>query len=313
MNNDLNQIRIFCQVAELQSFTKAAEFLEIEKSTVSNKISQLESRLGVKLLHRTTRTVRLTEEGEQYLPYCQQALSGLQQGEALLQNLRQEVSGNLKVAMPQNFADRMLDQTVIPFLQQHPDVTMVISQGLQDVDLVESGFDVAIRASFSNIENSSLIYRKIYQSKRIFFASKAHVEKYGVARNLSQLKQQPYIANYAGDSNDQSNNQVLSEGIWTTLKARLAVNSMTAAYKAVDAGLGFSIAPIKMVQNKIKAGEYVQIAPDVELTDSVIYLVYPSRKGQPAKLKRFIDLMVNWGEQMMLKADSPKTSNPLNR
>ncbi len=302
MNNDLNQIRIFCQVAELQSFTKAAELLAIEKSTVSNKINQLEARLGVKLLQRTTRSVKLTEEGGQYLRYCQQALAELEQGEQLLQDLKQEVSGNLKVAMPQNFADRMLDQTVLLFLQQNPKVTMVISQGAQDEDLIEKGYDLAIRASFSSIENSSLIYRKIYQSKRIFFASKAHVEKYGVAENISQLKQQPYVACYAGDCNDPSNSQVFSNGKWHTLEARLTVNSVSAAYSAVDAGLGFSISPVKMVQNKIKTGEYVQIAPDLELTDSVIYLVYPSRKGQPAKLKSFIDLMVNWGEQMMAKA-----------
>jgi len=301
MNNNLNQIRIFCQVAQLQSFTKAAELLAIEKSTVSNKINQLEIRLGVKLLQRTTRSVSLTEEGAQYLEHCQQALSQLQIGEERLRDLTKQATGNLRVAVPQNFADRMLDQTVIPYLQQNPNVSIVISQGTQDADLIEQGYDLAIRASFSSIADSSLVYRKIYQSKRIFFASKAHADKYGIATNISQLKLQPYVANFAGDTNDSSHNQVFAGDRWHTLKARLTVNSMAATYSAVDAGIGFSISPIGMVENRIKTGEYVQIAPEVELTDSEIYLVYPSRHGQPAKLKRFIDLMVDWGEQMMRK------------
>ena len=304
MNNDLNQIRIFCQVAQLQSFTRAAETLDIEKSTVSNKVRQLESRLGVKLLQRTTRTVTLTDAGEQYLQYCQQAMAQLEQGEQLLSEMQQQVVGNLRIAVPQNFADIVLPKIVTPFLQQHPNVTLEVQQGAGQIDLLKDGLDLAVRASFTEVEDSSLIYRKIYQSKRIFVASPKHIAKFGIAKNIQQLTQQPYIASLVGDGKNESFNQVFSEGKWHTFQARLTVNSMPAIISAVNDGLGFSILPIRMAREKLATGELVQIAPEVTLTDSVIYLVYPSRLGQPARLRAFIDVMVEWGEKMMGKLET---------
>ncbi|KZN28996.1 hypothetical protein N480_09515 [Pseudoalteromonas luteoviolacea S2607] len=299
MNNDLNQIRIFCKVAQLQSFTKAAEALDIEKSTVSNKVSHLEARLGVKLLQRTTRSVKLTEEGAQYLHFCEQAMSQLAQGEAFLSEIREQASGHLRVAVPQNFADFMASTIVVPFLQAHPKITLEVQQGAHSVDLIKDGFDVAVRASFSDVEDSSLVYRKIYQSQRVFVASQQHVAEHGVASSIEQLRSQPYIASFAGARSDESFNQVYAQDKWHTLNARLTVNSTAAVLSAVEAGLGFAIMPIGMVKDKIASGEFVQIASDITLTDSVIYLVYPSRVGQPAKLKAFLDMMVSWGEGMM--------------
>lgn len=304
MNNDLNQIRIFCHVAQLQSFTKAAQALSIEKSTVSNKINQLEARLGVKLLQRTTRTVKLTEAGAQYLQFCQQALAQLQQGEDVISELQQQASGHLRIAVPQNFADIMLPKIVTPFLQQHPKVTIEVQQGVQYIDLIKDNFDLAIRASFSDVEDSSLIYRKIYQSQRVFVASSKHIAEFGVAQTIQQLKQQPYIASFAGENNDEAFNQVFSAGKWHTLQARLTVNSIPAILNAIEASIGFAILPIRMAEKGLATGELVQIAPEVKLTDSTIYLVYPSRLGQPAKLKAFIDVMINWGQQMMVKSTS---------
>jgi len=301
MNNDLNQIRIFCQVAQLQSFTQAAHKLGIEKSTVSNKVNQLEAHLGVKLLQRTTRRVTLTDAGSQYLQYCQNALEQLKQGQELVSGLQQQAVGNLRIAVPQNFADIVLPNIITPFLTQHPKVNLEVQQGLQQVDLIKEGFDLAIRASFSQVTDSSLIYRKIYQSKRIFVASPKHVAEFGMAKNVQQLTQQPYIASYAADSQDVSFNQVLSQGKWHTLQARLSVNSMPAITHAVEAGLGFAILPIGMAKKQLEAGQLLQIAPQVTLTDSEIYLVYPSRLGQPAILKAFIDAMLSWGEDMMQK------------
>ena len=299
MNNDLNQVRIFCQVAQLQSFTQAAQILEIEKSTVSNKVNQLEKRLGVKLLQRTTRSVKLTEAGEQYLQFCLRALTQLKQGEDLISEMQEQAVGHLRIAVPQNFADIALPKIIIPFMQQYPKVSLEVQQGLHDIDLIKDGFDLAVRASFNEVKDSSLIYRKIYQAKRIFVSSPQHIAQYGQAKNILNLSQQPYIASIAADSHDETFNQVFAKGKWHTLQPRLSVNSTHAVSSAVEAGLGYAIMPISMVQDKLATGELVQIAKEVTLTDSVIYLVYPSRLGQPAKLRVFISAMVSWGEQMM--------------
>lgn len=301
MNNDLNQIQLFYQVAQCQSFTRAAEVLGVQKSTVSNKIKQLEARLGVKLLQRTTRRVMLTEAGLQYMASCQRVLDELAQAEARIGELQQQAVGHLRIAVPQNFADVVLPKILSPFLQRHPGVTMEVQQGRQECDLIESGLDLAIRASFSPVPDSSLVYRQIYQSRRIFVASPEHVAKFGVAQNIQQLCQQPYIASVAGEHKDESFNQVLIGGRWHTFKARLTVNSMMAITQAVEDGLGFAILPVGMARDKLTSGALVQIASEVPLSDSVISLVYPSRQGQPAKLKAFIDTMLDWGEGMMQK------------
>ena len=301
MNNDLNQIRIFCQVAQLQSFTQAAHLLDIEKSTVSNKISQLEQRLGVKLLQRTTRSVTVTEAGEQYLAFCLAALDKLQDGENFINEIQQQVIGHIHIAVPQNFADFIMPRILTPLLNEHPRLTIQVEQGLQQFDLVKDGFDLAVIASFKEVEDSSLVYRKIYHSERIFVASAEHVENYGVAKNMQELKEQPYIGSFVGGSQNESFNQVYSGGKWHTLKARLSINSTIAITKAVEDGLGFAIMPTGMVQAQLDAGELVQIAKEVKLTDSEIYLVYPSRLGQPAKLKVLIDSLVEWGNGMKQK------------
>ena len=298
MNNDLNQIRIFCRVAQLQSFTQAAQALDIEKSTVSNKINQLEHRLGVKLLQRTTRSVKLTEEGAQYLEFCLAALEQLQLGEDVLSESKQQVVGHLRVSVPQNFADFILPRVLTPLLSEHPKLTIEVEQGGAQLQRLKDGFDLVVIASFKEVEDSSLIYRKIYQSKRIFVAAKSHVETHGEAKTVQALKQQPYLGSLVGGKGSESFNQVFSEGKWHTLKARLSINSTIALSKAVKDGLGYTIMPIGMVKEQLNSGELVQIAQDVELTDSEIYLVYPSRVGQPAKLKVFIDSLVKWGESM---------------
>ena len=259
----------------------------------------MESRLGVKLLQRTTRTVKLTEAGSQYLEFCQQALDQLRQGEDLLSEIQQEVSGHLRIAVPQNFADLVLPKILLPFMEQYPRVTIDVQQGKQKGDLVKEGYDLAIRASFSDVEDSSLIYRKIYQSQRIFVASPEYIEAYGHPASIEQLKSLPYIASYAGDSTDQSFNQIYSGDKWHSLNPRLSVNSMLAVKEAILAGLGFAIMPVGMAQQLIEEDRLVRIAEQVLLTDSVIYLVYPSRRGQPAKLRKFIEVMVQWGEKMM--------------
>lgn len=298
MNNDLNQIRIFCQVAQLQSFTQAAHALNIEKSTVSNKIGQLEQRLGVKLLQRTTRSVKLTEAGAQYLQYCTAAIEQLQLGENLLSEMKQEVAGHIRLAVPQNFADFIMPRILTPLLEAHDKLTIQVEQGLAQFDLVKDGFDLAVIASFKEVADSSLIYRKIYQSKRIFVASADHVAKYGIAKTLPELMAQPYIGSFIGGSRNESFNQIFHEGKWHTLQARLSINSTIAISKAVEDGLGYAIMPVGMVKQQLQTGELVQIAEGVELTDSEIYLVYPSRQGQPAKLRVLIESLVNWGQSM---------------
>jgi DNA-binding transcriptional LysR family regulator len=297
-NNDLNQIRMFTKVAQLGSFTRAAENLGIEKSTVSTKISQLEKQLNIRLLHRTTRSVSLTDAGKQYLDYCEQALNILRQGEDYLAELNQVPKGRLRVSIPQNMLDFAMDSLVLPFLNQYPDVELEIIQSNKEVDLVADGFDIALRSSKLDLLDSSLIYREIRHSEWMMVASPDFVQRYGTAQNPEELMAQPSLGINSEVAGSQYHNQLSWQNQKVLLRHRFSINNINNIIHAAIKGLGFTMLPATMANNLIVQGKLVQIHPEIEIPASKFYLVYPNRSGQPAKMKAFVEAILEWIGQL---------------
>ena len=297
-NNDLNQIRIFVQVAQLQSFTQAAQALGVEKSTVSTKINHLESRLGIRLLQRTTRSVSLTEAGSQYLGYCRQALEALQMGDDFIQSLSQVPSGRLRVSAPHNLVDFIMPSVITPFLQQYPQVQLEFVQSHQEVDIIKDKFDIVLRSTSTIIEDNSFIYRQIHYSQWVLVASVAHIEKYGHAQTPQQLMNQPSVGIVYQAGQDQGQNFFHWQNQRRVLQHRFSVNNMNSVILALKAGLGFAMVPKGMVNKELAEQSLVEISSDISIAPSSLYVVYPSRSGQPAKLKAFVDALVDWGKSM---------------
>ncbi len=295
-NNDLNQIRIFSTVAQLNSFTKAAETLGIEKSTVSTKVAQLESRLGVRLLQRTTRSVSLTEAGGQYLAYCQQALDALQSGDDFISELSSVPSGRLRVIMPQNLLDFILDSVITPFLQTYPKVDLEVIQSNQNVDLIKQNVDIAIRSEAVDVQDSSLIYRKLRHSHWTMVASQAHIKKYGFPNTVQELLSQPSIGLVAENSDAYYRNVARWQGQKIQPDFRFGANNINSVISTIKAGLGYGQIPKGMISGELARNELVELHPDIEVEPTSLYLVYPSRSGQPAKVKAFVDAMVAWAQ-----------------
>lgn len=294
-NSDLNQIRIFCKVAQLQSFTKAAQALGLEKSTVSTKISQLESRLDIRLLQRTTRSVSLTEAGAQYLSYCEQALAALQMGDDFITELSQVPTGRLRVSVPQNLVDFILPTVITPFLQQYPKVNLEMIQTNQPVDLITDNFDIAIRSSQDEIQDSSLIYRKIRHSEWALVASAQHIAEYGLATTVQALLEQPSVGLVSDSVQGQVNNVFNWQDKKVVLKHRFGANNMNSVILAIKAGLGLGLVPRGMIARALDRQELVEISDQVSIKSTSLYVVYPSRSGQSAKAKAFVDALVAWG------------------
>lgn len=294
MNNDLNQIQIFNQVAHYLSFTKAANALNIEKSTVSNKISQLEAHLGIRLMERTTRSVRLTEAGKLYLQHCQQALTSLQAGEALMSELNNEVIGKLRVSIPNNLADVIMDSVIEPFLRKNPKASLELVQTDSEVNLHEQHFDIAIQPRLDAVQDSSLIYRLLFQSHWSLVASKEFIAQSSMPTNAKQLSVLPAV----GMINNQSHQYINMKDEKVSLNYRFSVNNFRAVLNAVEKGLGYCIAPRNMVKKQLSEGRFVQIKDGIEIAPMALYLVYPSRTGQPAKTKAFVELMMMWADSM---------------
>mgnify|MGYP000234313334 CR=1 FL=1 len=294
-NSDLNQIQIFSKVAQLQSFTKAAEALGLEKSTVSTKISQLEARLGIRLLQRTTRSVSLSESGAQYLSYCEQALAALQMGDDFIAGLSQIPTGRLRVSVPQNIVDFILPTVITPFLQQYPKVNLEMIQSHHHVDLITDNFDIVIRSTSDEIQDSTLIYRKIRHSEWALVASAQHITEFGLATTVQALLQQPSVGTVSESGQGHAKTMFHWQGQKVGLKHRFGVNNMNSAILAIKAGLGFGLVPRGMVARELARRELVEISDDISIKPTALYVIYPSRSGQPAKAKAFVDALVQWG------------------
>ncbi|MCG7584921.1 LysR family transcriptional regulator [Photobacterium sp. OFAV2-7] len=295
-NNDLNQIRIFVSVAQLQSFTKAAEVLKIEKSTVSTKVSQLEKNLNIRLLQRTTRKVSLTEAGEQYLSFCLAALEQLDKGAQFINELSDVPQGLLRVCIPNNMANVLLKKVIPKFLKQYPKVQLEIIQTSKSPDLLTDNFDLAIQFGGHELMDSSFIYRKIHYSDWIIVASKEYLAEQGEITNPEQLGELDNIAClHEGENIYQIYTPSITwKGKKIVFKPRFLINNMGNVIQALKQHIGFAVVPKNMVLPDIESGTVSQLFSEITLPSTAVYLVYPSRSGQPAKTKAFVEAMMEW-------------------
>jgi DNA-binding transcriptional LysR family regulator len=295
-NNDLNQIRIFVAVAQLRSFTKAAESLNIEKSTVSSKISQLEQSLNIRLLQRTTRKVSMSEAGEQYLSFCLAALEQLEKGAQFINELSEVPQGLLRVSIPNNMADVLLKKLIPTFLKQYPKVQLEVVQSNKAADLLIENFDLAIHFGSDKPMDSSFIFRKIHQSDWIIVASKEYIAAQAAIGTPDQLSN---LANIACLNEGENSYPIMTPSItWQdrkiTFKPRFLINNMGNVIQALKQHIGFAVVPKSMVSSEIESGELSQLFPEIILPSTSVYLIYPSRKGQPAKTRAFVAAMMQW-------------------
>lgn len=295
-NNDLNQIRIFVKVAQLFSFTKAADALGIEKSTVSAKISQLEQALGIRLLERTTRSVRLTEAGSDYLEYCEHALNTLQQGHDYISSLSGEPSGTIRFCAPTNLIDFILTSVIEPFLKQYPKVKLEIVQAQDEGNFFSGDYDLAIRSYRGELKDSSLVCRSLFDTQWIFAASPHYLAQYGYPKSPEALMAQPSIGLKGTGLNHTYDPNLVWQDKKLSFKHRLAVNNMRTIIAAAKSHLGLAVMPKNMIKAELEKGELIEILNDIKVPSTSLYLIYPSRVGQPAKLTKFIEALMAWAK-----------------
>ena len=296
-NSDLNQIRIFVKVAQLSSFTKAADALGIEKSTVSAKVGQLEQGAGIRLLERTTRSVRLTEAGSDYLEYCEQALNTLQQGHDYISSLSGEPTGTIRFCAPNNLIDTILLSVIEPFLKRYPKVSLEIIPTQDDANLFSGDYDLAIRNHRGELKDSSLVCRSLFETQWIFAASPNYLAEHGYPKSPEGLMEQPSIGLKNTSLNQTYDPNLVWQGKKLTFKHRLAVNNMRTIIAAVKSHLGLAVMPKNMIKMELEKGELIEILEDIKVSSTSLYLIYPSRVGQPAKLTKFIEVLMAWANQ----------------
>ena len=239
----LEGIVIFIEVMRAGSFTKAAENIGHSTSYISKEINKLEDRLGVRLIQRTTRSIRLTPEGEMYLKQCQQITDDALEAEASVNQRQIEPKGTLKVSCPISFGLPHLKPILAKFLTLYPQINLDLSMTGREVDVVGDGFDVVIKTALQ-LEDSSLISRLLLSSYGVTVASPEYLEKYGTPTHPSELSKHTTITySHAKTPNIWSYPTDKGEQVTVQLESRVITNSPEMEIELALAGQGITRMP----------------------------------------------------------------------
>lgn len=287
----LEPIIAFVRVAELKSYTRAAEALDLSRTRVSRLVMALEETLGVRLLQRTTRRLHLTAEGELYLTHAQAILQALNDAAADVGSGVTEMRGHLRINGPMSFGLRHLSPLVARFMVEHPGLNVRLDLNDRRVDLLEEGYDVAIR--IGNLPDSSLIARRLTRCQMLFCASPGYLESHGTPENIEALKQHRCLRYRSGPSNVDWR----FGNITLATQAPLESNNGDVLTQIAEAGLGIAHQPSFLVTESIIEGRLIPILCDAEPTMLDIHALYPARRFLSTKVGRFIEQLAGaWGD-----------------
>lgn len=275
----------FVAVAELQSFTKAAKQLGISVAQVSRNIAELEATLAIKLLYRSTRSVSLTEEGLLYLQHCRHLVASLEEANRTLANLKATPRGQIKLTAPVFYGETRIAPLLHDFMQQYPDTELDLQLTNNKLDLVQGGFDLAIR--LGTLESSSLIARKLASRTQYVVASPAYLAQHGTPQNLADLTQHQCLTGTVAQW------RFMQQGKLVQFKpqGRIVCNSGVALMDAALKGLGLVQLPDYYVGNKLQSGELVAVLNQLRQPDDGIWAIYPQNRHLSAKVRVLVDYL----------------------
>ncbi len=290
--DQLVALRAFVAVAEAQSFSGAARELRIAKSAVSRQVSDLESDLGARLLHRTTRSLSLTEAGRAYFERATRILADLDDANRAVGDLQAAPRGRLRISAPMSFGFLHLMPALSDFMARFPDVVVDMEMNDRFVDLVNEGFDVAIR--IANLPDSSLIARQLAPARRVICASPKYLSAYGAPGSPNDLKTHVCLFN----SNLPSAREwrfVSADGgpLPVTVNGRLSVNNGDAIRIAALRGQGLANLPTFIVGADLQSGALATVLDSFVAQDLSISAVYPHSRHLSPTVRALIDFLVD--------------------
>ncbi|AXU96467.1 MAG TPA: LysR family transcriptional regulator [Erwinia persicina] len=287
MFKQLQDMALFALVAECGSFTAAANRAGLPKSSVSQRVGQLELALGLRLINRTTRQLNLTFAGERYLVHCQEMLQASERAATAIERLRDNPSGRLRITSPAGIGATLLARLNTAFQQEYPDVTLDVSVSDEICDLVQGGYDVALRTG--RPQDSSLIGRRIGYCERLLVASPDYLAAHPPLAHPGQLSEHRSIAHRAW------NEWVLKRGEeyyrWLLPPAHVTDNLVYARECALG-NAGITLLPRFLTEDGLLQGRLLRVLPEWEMEGNELWLVYPGRKLNSPALMRFIDFAI---------------------
>lgn len=286
---DLNDVALFVHVVRAASFTAAAKKLGIPPSTASRRIARLEASLGARLLDRTTRKLRLTDTGREYFTHAERALDELAEGSTYVRALHVVPRGRIRITAPIGLG-AMVTTALAPYLRATPNVAVDVELTERRVDLVADGFDIAIRGG--PIESADFVARRISESTRYLFASKAYLDERGRPARIADLASHDLIATRASPTGaawelftDGGPGDRRRDGQRFTFKPRLTVNELLAAKNAALLGVGIVLLPSPDVDQ----GELERVLPTISGERGGLWLLYPARRSLTAAVRSCVE------------------------
>ena len=286
------EMQAFAAVADAGSFVKAAEAMDVSKAAISRYVADLESRLGVRLLHRTTRKLSLSAEGEVFLARCRELLDGVDEAEAEITSSSGEASGLLRINVPFSFGLLHLAPLWAEFMAQHPKVVLDVTLADRVVDLVEEGFDMAVR--IARLPNSSLISRPLTSTRMVLCASPAYLQARGHPGHPSELVGHDvltYSLFSMGDQWEFTGPQGAAASVKVT--PRMRTNSGDTCRVAALRHQGIVLQPSFLIGFDLLAGTLVEVMPAWRSIELGVYAIYPSRKFVAPKVRLMVEFLVN--------------------
>jgi DNA-binding transcriptional LysR family regulator len=284
----LTSLTVFARVAEAESFSAAARRLGLSTTMVSNHVQALEERLGARLLNRTTRRVGLTEVGRAYYERCSRILEELEEADQAAGLLQTTVRGTLRLFVGNHIVP-FVSPVIVEFLRRHPEASVDLNTGERSIDIVEEGFDLAIRAT--QPMDSSLIVRKLAEWHHILSCAPSYLEKHGAPRRLEDLQQRNCLRYALYPFGNEW--QFIGPGeaqVSVKVSGNLVTNNAATLRAAALDGQGIILAPTFIGMADVRAGLLVPLLPDHRAINFAINASYPTRHHLSTKVRAFLDL-----------------------
>ena len=284
------EMRVFAAVVDAGSFVGASDALDMSKPAVSRHVADLEGRLGVRLLHRTTRRLSLTDEGEVFYARCKELLGNIEEAESEITSRSGQASGQLKVSVPVSFGLLHLAPLWAEFMARHPKVVLDVTLSDRMVDLVEEGFDLAVR--IARLPSSSLISRQLSSTRMVLCASPTYLKVNGTPKHPSELASHTVVAYSLLSMGEVWEFDGPQGRVAVKVEPRMRTNSGDTCRAIALRHQGLVIQPSFLVGDDLRSGSLVELMPDYRSMDLGIYAMYPTRKHVLPKVRLLIDYLV---------------------
>ncbi|MFK0378507.1 LysR substrate-binding domain-containing protein [Pandoraea sp. NPDC090278] len=290
---DLNDLRLFAEVVERGSFTAAARSLDLQTSKLSRRVRALEEELGVRLLNRTSRSLSLTETGRQFHRHCLALVEESRAAKELIDRTRSEPQGTVRISCPLGLLSLGIATIVSQYVQDNPQVQVLVDATNRRVDVIEEGLDFAIRVRLPPLDDTDLAVRQLGRSTLILVASPALAAKHTAPASLASLGDWPTVSMternerhtwHLTDANGQSTSLIH--------RPRLAMDDLASLRIAVMSGVGVALLPKEFVTVDIRAGRLIHLLPDLSTPAALVHAIFPTRRGMVPAVRHLLDALV---------------------